>query len=209
MRQENKKRSALADAIRVSQETIRVASSRSAAAARILQTMENLQASFGSMLDSITSDCSILGIAPTSIAQLTVNNSQVVLSSKAALEESEEEESKVDEAEIADAALQSEIEDLTEKLDAPNATYQHYLEALQEWQERRDEMIGSELESESLTHLTSRIKSLDDLPARLAAKEQERVEKAGEIYEQIGKRVKVYSDLYTPACCRTLSPIIP
>jgi predicted nucleic acid-binding Zn-ribbon protein len=90
---------------------------------------------------------------------------------------------------------------LAAQMDAPTTRYQKYLQDLQDWEQRREEIIGSEQDSGSVRFFERQIKDFDDLPKQLAEATQEREKKTREIYNEIEKLVSTYKSLYSP--CRS------
>jgi len=94
--------------------------------------------------------------------------------------------------------LTQEIDQLTEKLDAPNSAYQKYVEAVRLWKERREEIIGSTDAAGTIEYFKKKADELKTLPAQIAAVEKLRDKKVEEIFQHIAALVENYKKFYRP-----------
>jgi ABC-type lipoprotein export system ATPase subunit len=94
--------------------------------------------------------------------------------------------------------VKAQIKELTEQLDRPNREYQAYVDALQEWEKARNEIIGTEADTGSLKHIQKQIQDLEAVPERLEALYEKRRSRARSIYRNIKKIARILEDLYSP-----------
>jgi hypothetical protein len=194
----NATRDELAQKVRDAETTKRNATLRAALADRVLSSVRNFEAQHQTFVDNITKDCSALGVDPKTLITLGLHL-EVVESMKT----SDEAAVKDQEATVKDlnrelADLRKEVADLTEKLDAPSIAYQGYLEALRQWQSKRDELVGDDHRPETLKYIKTRITGLDAIPNRIVEAEARREAKVREIFREIKSWVEGYRELYQP-----------
>lgn len=107
--------------------------------------------------------------------------------------------SSLDETQTLIADKQDTIQELRQSLDEADRNYQRYLQDLEDWTARRDEIVGSASEIDSLRYFESLLhKSLEELPQAIEDRKAERNELMGEIYEKITEIRDSYAELYEP-----------
>jgi len=188
----------LTQAIRDSEALKKTASTQIACAARINQTVTNFQASHRSLIEALRADCQVLGIDPISLVTVFIDLASVSATAAAATEASKEQDGAIAASKASIESLKKEIQDLSEKLDAPNNAYQRYLQALAGWKERREEITGNADTPETVEYFKRKVAELDTIPEQLKAAERSRGEKVEEIYNQISAVVENYKRLYQP-----------
>jgi hypothetical protein len=149
-------------------------------------------------LGNVAKDCSALGVDPKPLVTLGVHL-EAVESIKVADEAVVKDQAAIVEdlnRQLAD--LRKEVADLTEKLDAPTSVYQGYLEALRQWQSKRDELVGDDQRPETLNYIKNRITGLDAIPNEIMEAEASREAKVREIFREIKALVEAYRELYQP-----------
>jgi len=149
-------------------------------------------------LGNVAKDCSALGVDPKTLVTLGVHL-EAVESIKVADEAVVKDQAAIVEdlnRQLAD--LRKEVADLTEKLDAPTSVYQGYLEALRQWQSKRDELVGDDQRPETLNYIKNRITGLDAIPNEIMEAEASREAKVREIFREIKALVEAYRELYQP-----------
>lgn len=90
------------------------------------------------------------------------------------------------------------IKEAQDKLDEPNRKYQKYLSALEEWQKKRESLIGSETIEGSIVYLRHKLAVIRNLEPLINESRQGRLEKASEIYREVAKISNIHSFLYKP-----------
>ena len=194
----NAERAKLIQGIRDSEALKKAASTQIACAARISQTLENFKSAHASLLLNLRKDCNVLGIEPATLVNLTVNLAPVRGASEAAAKALSEQDSAVALSAAGVDKLTQEIDQLTEKLDAPNSAYQKYVEAVRLWKERREEIIGSTDAAGTIEYFKKKADELKTLPAQIAAVEKLRDKKVEEIFQHIAALVENYKKFYRP-----------
>ena len=81
---------------------------------------------------------------------------------------------------------------------APSSAYQGYLEALRQWQLKRDAIVGDDQSPETINYIKNRIAGLDAIPNRIVEAEARREVKVREIFREIKAWVEAYRELYQP-----------
>ena len=94
--------------------------------------------------------------------------------------------------------IELEIQDLQVRLDEPSRKYQVYLTALQEWQQRKEEIEGDEYTPGTLEYHKRLLNEIETAPERFKASRAKRLDCVTEIYRAIGKLAETYRRLYAP-----------
>lgn len=194
----NEKRDMLQEAVRASDGVKKTASAQVASAARIAQLLQNFSSTHQTLLRNLDNDCKVLGITPTTLVTVTLNQSPVTEATQAANKLLEEQDGTITAANAELKTLKDTIDTLTQQLDAPNSTYQKYGEALRVWTERRAEIVGEATVRDTLSYVEAQIQELNDVPNQLATARSARTEKVKEIFAQIEATVGIYRALYHP-----------
>lgn len=88
------------------------------------------------------------------------------------------------------------IEVIKLKLSAPQQAYQAYLQALNEWENGKNKIIGSDDLLGSIKYLQKQLRDLDDLPASLEKLQKQRNRKLLEIFREKQKLQAYYETYY-------------
>jgi predicted ATPase len=194
----NATRDELAQKIKDAETKKRSATLRAAIADRLLSSVRNFEAQHQTFLGNIAKDCSALGVDPKTLVTLGVHLKAVesIKTPDEAVVKEQDTTAKDLNRQLAD--LKKEVADLTEKLDAPSSAYQGYLEALRQWQSKRDELVGDDQRPETLNYIKNRITGLDAIPNRIVEAEARREAKVREIFREIKAWVEAYRELYQP-----------
>jgi chorismate mutase len=151
----------------------------------------------------LTSDCSRLGLSVADLITFTINEQPLITKES----ETTQARSQVDallnptnpsSAVARRAEVTASITEIQDQLDEPNRLYQAYLRALEEWERREQALIGDESAIGSLKFIEKQLADLNELPTRLAAEEEARLEKAKAIHGEITNLSAVYRTLYAP-----------
>jgi DNA repair exonuclease SbcCD ATPase subunit len=95
--------------------------------------------------------------------------------------------------------LSTQKEKLENKLDEPDRLYQEYLTKREEWEKKKEKLIGSESTADSLKHLKKELEKIeDDYPDQLNTLDSERKSFVREIHEEFQELKTLYSNLYEP-----------
>lgn len=194
----NTQRTNLTEKNNVSEALKKSASAQVASANRVGQHLRNFAATHRTLLDSLVADCKVLGIDPGTLVTVNIDEAKVTQSSEVAASVIRTQNAAIAVANKQLEILQERVRTLTEQLDAPNSTHQKYLEALRNWTNRRQEIIGKVDTRDSISFIEDQIKELDSLPNLLKAEREARSSKVKEIFDQIQSMVELYRILYHP-----------
>jgi predicted ATPase len=90
------------------------------------------------------------------------------------------------------------IKELQDKLDEPNRKYQKFLSALEDWQKKRELLIGSVEDEGSIVHLRNKLKIIRNLEPQIREAYTVRADKSKELYQEVSKISNIHSFLYKP-----------
>lgn len=94
--------------------------------------------------------------------------------------------------------IQTRQSELEAKLAEPQLLHQQSLQALQQWNEKINELIGTPVEPESRTGLQTRVAQIELLPQRLIEYKIRREEMAEQIYDVLDSQRKAREALFAP-----------
>ena len=95
--------------------------------------------------------------------------------------------------------LQASIGSLGDALDLPNKQYQEYVEASDQWERRRNEIVGDENQDGSLENLKHQLDEIkNEVPIELSNLKSQRTNVARTIHKNIATIRHVYDDLFAP-----------
>ncbi len=194
----NTKRDSLQENVRASDGLKKRAASQAASAARIVHLLQNFMSAHQTLLRNLEGDCKVLGVDPTTLVTITLNQSSITAASAAATKQLDEEDEKITAANTELKVLRDTIAALAQQLDAPNSAFQKYGEALRAWTERRAVIVGEPTIRDTLSYLEAQIKELEDVPKQLNEARTARAEKVKTIFAQIEATVGIYRELYHP-----------
>jgi ABC-type lipoprotein export system ATPase subunit/archaellum component FlaC len=170
-------------------------------AEKLLEKIKNLKRQFEGILTEASDDFNELGLRADQIISLRINVGPI----EVILKEVERERSAINnqlDAEQKDSPeqrriiLTKEIEELKNKLTAPQRDYQNYLQKLKEWENKKKRITGSLQDSGSIIYFESLVKKIDELPVALRYLSQKRNKKALEIFREKQKLLKYYESYY-------------
>jgi hypothetical protein len=95
-------------------------------------------------------------------------------------------------------SAEEDILALQAQLDEPGKEHEAYLSALEAWNARHQELLGSEDSVGSLRHTERLVSDLQEVPAKLQNAYRLRREKAAEIHREIARLAETYRNLYGP-----------
>lgn len=185
------------------QEELRGTARQIAAADKLLKRIENLEKQVESFHVESADDGDVLGLDTRTLVKLTVNRQPISGARASADERSHLLRDSLDagvEKSLAmqrrDASLRTEK--TRSKLDEPNRRYQEYLHQLANWQKRRDAIVGSPIDPQSVKGLETKLSALKSLPTEIAGRKTKRHEVVGEIFRTKGQLLEDYRRLYSP-----------
>jgi len=93
----------------------------------------------------------------------------------------------------------SEINKSKEKLDEPNKRYQEYLKQLEEWENKRKEIVGVKEKDGSIEYYKSMLDYIaSTAPEELKNKRQKRLDMLRQIYRKKKELIEIFKALYKP-----------
>jgi predicted ATPase len=196
-------RKRLSDEIGTATERVRAAQRRYAVANRLLEKLTNFQKDFDTFRSSLEGDAAELGLRVDELVALTITNSRATEIRDQSHNEVTSTNASIDTVDPPGlrqrlVSIETRINELQSKLDAPNRAYQAYLAALAEWQAKRALIEGTEEDPESLNGLKSRLAALDELPTRIAKVRDGQADLAFQIHSEKRAQTAVYRELYGP-----------
>jgi hypothetical protein len=141
----------------------------------------------------------IIGVRPDSIMKLVIDTSSIDQIEEAHKIKLQDSKRSLEELSHSKDEAESQLITLQSGLDLANKAYQNFLNLLDQWSKKRDEIIGNPHQQNSREYYNrllndSNTTYLDDLKN----KESERMNKVKEIYYQIKRLVNIYTELYRP-----------
>lgn len=94
--------------------------------------------------------------------------------------------------------LLEQKDELKNKLDKRNQVYQEYLTELEEWEERKEELVGAEDKLNSKKYYEKELERIDGYPDAKKELEQEREKLVRKVHKKYIELKSLYSDLYKP-----------
>lgn len=196
-------RKKVSDEIAGATEKARAAQRRQAVANRLLEKLTNFQKDFDTFKTSIVGDATELGLRPEELVALTITSTkptEILHQAQAEIASANQSLDSTDPPGLRGrlVSLETRINELQSRLDAPNRAYQAYLAALAEWQAKRASIEGTEKVPESLSGLKSRVAALDHLPSKIDKVRDEQADLALQIHSEKLAQAAVYRELYGP-----------
>lgn len=196
-------RQELKDEITAATDKVRAAQRRYAVADRLLEKLTNFQKDFDTFRASLEEDAAELGLRTDELVTFTITNStptQIREQSRQEIAGTNQTLDAVDPPGLRHrlVSIDTRINELRSKLDAPNRAYQAYLGALTEWQNKRTLIEGTEEDPESRNGLKFRLAALDELPTKIANARDQQADLASQIHSEKLAQAAVYRELYEP-----------
>lgn len=105
---------------------------------------------------------------------------------------------RADEAVSEKQRMQTRQVELGAKLAEPQLIYQKNLQALEQWNERLVDLVGTLVKPETQAGLQARISQIDELPQQLNERKAQRNELADHIFEVLDAQRRARADLFAP-----------
>ena len=168
---------------------------------RLLARLKNLQRQVEGTLTDSSTDFNELGINIDQVVSFKLNVAPIEallrnIDSERAIVAKRLDKEEKDSLESKRIAVTTEIEELKNKLTAPQREYQTYLQKLGEWTTAREKIIGSIQIIGSVSHLESQLSELNELPKALQSLYRKRDRKTLEIYAEKKKLRGYYESCY-------------
>jgi len=94
--------------------------------------------------------------------------------------------------------VDSQVADLTKRLQEPQRKYEAYIRANRAWEKRARELIGDEKKTGTLMWLREQMREAKEAPSRLTGKWDELKRLATEIHSLLVRNADIYRELYAP-----------
>lgn len=171
---------------------------KSKAILAVRERIRTLEKQYKQFQDDTAKDLAVLGVKLNELATLSV--SQQILDEIAAKVPQEQQllVEKSGQNEQAKQVLHNEQSALKTKLNEPQLLYQNSLKAIELWEEKLRELTGAPDAPETLKGLENRIAQLDGLPELLIAKQSQRRNLTGDIFDILNAQRKAREDLFKP-----------
>ena len=157
-----------------------------------------LERSHKQFIDDTRKDLVTLGINVNELVTLTLNRQ--ALDELAIFIPAEQAKLKLasESIVIEKARLQADQVALNAKLNAPQLLYQQNLQAVEGWESKLAELVGTQEAPETLKGIQARISQLDNLPDLLTSHSDQRTKLAGEIFDILDAQRKAREELFRP-----------
>ncbi|MGH9436869.1 MAG: TrlF family ATPase, partial [Terriglobia bacterium] len=174
-----------------------------AVANRLLEKLTNFQKDFDAFRTSLEEDATELELRADELVVLTIANAKPAGIRDQTRDEVASTNESLDAVDPPGlrrrlVSIETRINELQSKLDAPNRAYQAYLAALAEWEIKRASIEGTKEDPDSLNGLKSRLAGLDELPSKIAEARNEQADLALQIHNEKLAQAAVYRELYGP-----------
>lgn len=171
---------------------------KSKAIQAVRERLRILERQYKQFDDETAKDLEILGLNLPQIATLTIHGQAL---DQLGVDIPQQRQSLLDNATQDVAAKQlllAEQSTLSAKLNAPQLLYQQKLKAIELWEDKLRELIGTDDTPESLKGLEARITQLDMLPSMLNEKKGGRLRLSEEIFDILDTQRKAREELFKP-----------
>jgi len=174
-----------------------------ATAERLLVRLRNLERQIEGTIAESFKDLEELGIARDQVITFKVTTAPVeaaisVVDKDRAATAKQLDASQKDSLEAKRMAMAAEIDELKNKLTAPQQEYQAYMQKLAEWNAAKEKIIGSLQVVGSIAHLEGQLRELGELPTVLKGLQRSRDRKMLEVYGEKQKLRGYYESCYGP-----------
>ncbi|KVK72162.1 ABC transporter [Burkholderia cepacia] len=167
----------------------------------IQNTKEHLRLlvrAYKQFLEDTATDLAIMGLTPHDLVTFSVVSKPLDDIETSVTDEQAKLGQSVDADVTGKETLLKEQADLQAKLDAPLLLYQQHLAAIEQWNAKLAELIGSAEAPDTLEGLRARITQLDGLPAVLDGYRAKREALTGEIFDVLEAQRKAREQLFKP-----------
>jgi len=171
---------------------------RQKAIGNIREQLRLLQRSFDQAEKAVSDDIKLLGFAWTDLAAIEIKTA--VLDRKSTELATKQSEIKIEAEKLTNVlnAVTATQQGFTAKLNAPQQQYEAYQRQLAEWNNKRDELIGSITDPETKVGLETRIEQIQELPQQLKVLEARRLQLSGEIFDTLDAQRRARAELFKP-----------
>ncbi|XBS39153.1 ABC transporter [Xanthomonas sp. 10-10] len=171
---------------------------RQKAIGNIREQLRLLQRSFDQAEKVVSDDLKFLGFAWSDLAAIDIKTA--ILDEKSTELVTKQGQIKTEAEKLAEGldAVTATQQGFTAKLNAPQQQYEAYQRQLEEWNAKRDELVGSITEPETKVGLETRIEQIKELPQQFKDLEARRLQLSGEIFDTLDAQRRARAELFKP-----------
>ena len=201
---QNASQQSLRKQIEDAQKRLKMVAEQATLAVKLEAKLTNIETDVATQVKQSASQFEALGLDGAKIIKLTIDRAPLT-AKKAAISA---EKVKVDASLnpelpksliVQENAVKEKIAALKNQLDAPSKRYQNYLQELQAWQDRKQQIEGAPDTAGTLRYFEAQLVFLkDELPKQIAGAKEDRCERALAIFKCIAAIRDVYAELFAP-----------
>ena len=180
----------------ISVQAILAAKSKSIQTVR--ERLRTLERQYQQFQDDAAKDLEVCGIKMHELANLTVNQPALDKLATVVTQEQQSLVEKVLQNEQEKKLLHVRQSELKTKLNEPQLLFQQNLIAIESWEDKLRELIGALDVPDTMKGIENRIAQLDELPALLQSKQNQRLNLSREIFDILDTQRKGREDLFKP-----------
>lgn len=171
--------------------------------AELSSALDNLELGFRNLLPRVTELATKMGLDPNQMVRLNIRRDEISQRSSEAQQHVKTIDTKLDPAIEGSEAhqlqlIKGKVAEIQKRLTDPERKRQLARQALQEWEKKQLELVGSSELPGSQKHLESRIKELDSLPSLIKDSKERRLQAVGALYDAIAELGNEYKTLFDP-----------
>jgi len=165
----------------------------------LIDKLDNIEKYIKIELSSVKEDCERLKININEIIKYQIEKKPVIDSQHILKTELERYRNIGKILLIKEGFYSKKISLLKEQLDEPSRQYQAYKLSLIKWEKGKSEIIGNEFQQDSIKFIEKEINYVNNsLKKELQGAREKRINKSGEIYDCLLKKINIYENLYSP-----------
>jgi len=164
----------------------------------VRERLRLLERSHRQFLEDAAKDAITLGLKATDLATLTLHQEPLDLLAASIPEEQTKLKTSSEGLVSEKTKLLAEQTTLNASLNAPQLLFQQNLKAIETWNAKLTELIGTPDAAETLQGLQARIAQLDGLPDLLKSHREQRAKLAGEIFDILDAQREARANLFKP-----------
>lgn len=175
----------------------------SATLQKVSDKIENFRREAGTFKRELTTELESLGIKYESLVNVAIDTALLKEKAEVLAKERGDIEQKLDpkrEGSLVHKKNRHEesIRELEAKLDEPNRRHQANVTALEEWEKKKLEIVGSEGALGTITYFEKQLAAIAEVPNQLEALKEQRLAKSAEIFSEIDGLARTYREVYAP-----------
>jgi len=168
------------------------------AISNIREKLRLIQRNFEQTKIDAAGDLNLLGITWTDLVSIELNSTLLDEKSTQIAENQSVIRTEIDTLNAQLEALVTEQKTFTEKLDAPQQSYEAYKKQLEEWNKKLTELVGAATNPETKIGLETRIAQIKELPSKLKELEDDRLKLSAEIFDTLNAQRTARETLFKP-----------